>query len=184
MNVLQMKPAEEIDRQSSLYREIYARDLGVCALCGLDCVALKVALQYIESQWDEIACVPLHLSGLMKAFSIAGQPRGASKEWARSNQAERLRHPEFGLKPLGQDLVAIRLALGIGLTLKPLTFDSWRSELGVWARRYPKGLWDKHHRIPRSREGSDKLENLMTLCLGCHEVETKKGKFGAHPQGA
>lgn len=34
----------------------------------------------------------------------------------------------------------------------------------------PLGFLDVHHRLPRSRGGSDCVENLVALCRPCHEA--------------
>lgn len=46
--------------------------------------------------------------------------------------------------------------------------------LGLGSRKKPCSLWQVDHRVPFSTGGADcGLGNLRTLCLACHQVQTK-----------
>ena len=45
----------------------------------------------------------------------------------------------------------------------------------IWKRRHGGGLWDADHIIPVKEGGGQcGLENIRTLCIKCHKLETKK----------
>ena len=45
----------------------------------------------------------------------------------------------------------------------------------IWKRKHGGGLWDADHIIPvKEGGGSCGLENIRTLCIKCHKMETKK----------
>jgi ATP-dependent DNA helicase RecQ len=57
------------------------------------------------------------------------------------------------------------------LRLKTLERDGWRcQQCGAM-----KNL-QVHHIKPRSHLGHDDIDNLVTLCIGCHEWAHEKGK--------
>jgi 5-methylcytosine-specific restriction endonuclease McrA len=47
--------------------------------------------------------------------------------------------------------------------LKQLGFTGWSLH-----------LWEAHHIVPVIRGGADHLDNLLTLCVNCHKIETAK----------
>lgn len=45
----------------------------------------------------------------------------------------------------------------------------------IWKRKHGGGLWDADHIIPVKEGGGQcGLENIRTLCIKCHKMETKK----------
>lgn len=48
-------------------------------------------------------------------------------------------------------------------TLRAVGFYDW-----------PRSLWEADHIVPRVEGGSNKLDNLRTLCVPCHKAETSK----------
>lgn len=45
----------------------------------------------------------------------------------------------------------------------------------IWKRKHGGGLWDADHIVPvKEGGGMCGLENIRTLCIKCHKMETKK----------
>lgn len=47
----------------------------------------------------------------------------------------------------------------------------------LWEWDWPvtkKSLWEADHNLPRHRGGTDELENIRTLCVGCHSKKTRQ----------
>lgn len=45
----------------------------------------------------------------------------------------------------------------------------------LWKKKHGGGLWDADHIIPVKEGGGQcGLENIRTLCIKCHKIETKK----------
>ena len=45
----------------------------------------------------------------------------------------------------------------------------------IWKKKHGGGLWDADHIIPVKEGGGQcGLENIRTLCIKCHKMETKK----------
>lgn len=58
----------------------------------------------------------------------------------------------------------------------PLKLDEVKRAIGVQVKHWPRKMWEVDHIMPTSVGGSDKPENLRTLCYGCHCQETTKLK--------
>lgn len=53
-------------------------------------------------------------------------------------------------------------------------FFSFKRILGRRASRWPGLLWEIDRIIPKEQGGTDDFDNLRTLCLECHHVETNR----------
>lgn len=122
-------------------KKVFQRDRGVCASCGRDCLALKKEVEALDR-----ATMALW--------------------WERTGRT--------GKPPLRPKVVSGHQGYLIGIVkesgpaleearrgfLNPLGMESW------WWR---KSFWDVDHVVEVRRGGGDcGLDNLQTLCLGCH----------------
>ena len=97
---------------------VFERDRGICALCGLDTMALREAIRYVRDLLSRIG----HL-GIFYEFLEALEKKSGI----------RVRWQWFGCE----------------------------------------SLWQADHILPVAEDGGAcGLENIRTLCLGCHKTET------------
>lgn len=57
------------------------------------------------------------------------------------------------------------------------TMDAWNAllaELQLTPHEACNQLWQADHIIPQCEDGPDDVDNLRTLCLWCHKVESRK----------
>jgi hypothetical protein len=86
----------------------------------------------------------------------------------------------------GLDTLALSAALFYVAGKAPewgLNFAAFRWAVGVSAARWPQETWEADHITPRMFGGPDSVENLRTLCLGCHLAESRRLRewLQAHP---
>jgi 5-methylcytosine-specific restriction enzyme A len=130
---------------------VLARDHGICASCGLDCVALasELLVAHLDSRLSNIEStwcreVGWTQSGYVRCCHVA----------CRSEEALQRCYREL---PIQEPLRSRMITLG----LRPCT--------SVLNRR----LWEMDHIVPVVEGGgSCGIENLRTLCRACHRRET------------
>jgi 5-methylcytosine-specific restriction protein A len=135
-------------------RKVLARDHGICASCGRDCVALAEELKtaHIDARLASIKTTWCREAD----WTLTGGYVTCEHEACRREEA---RSCGFDNLPIGEPLKSRMLALG----LKP--------NLATLNRR----LWEMDHIVPVVEGGgSCGLENLRTLCWTCHRRETRE----------
>jgi len=111
---------------------VFARDAGVCALCGVDTARL----------WLWLQTIPMI---------------SASSTW-RYGRIDAHTQKAFR-RVLGYNRIRAFVILG---RLWGVVLDNTR-----------KSLWDMDHIVPVAEGGGEcGLDNLRTLCLRCHRIET------------
>lgn len=132
---------------SGMARFIRKRDKGICALCGLDCEALKRQLRKI-------------LKALKPEPSIRPAPKDYFDEYTTTTAwNERWAAREAQRK-------AARAAMKAAAA-------EFKTRHGIPQHR--SRFWDIDHVIPVAEGGGDAgPDGLRTLCLSCHRGETKK----------
>ncbi len=131
---------------------VLARDHGICASCGLDCVALASELQtaHLDSRMSNIEETWCREVGWDPQ---TGHVR-CRHEACRRDEA-RIRCYEY--MPVQEPLQSRMVALG----LRPC------------ASTLKRRLWEMDHVVPVVEGGgSCGIENLRTLCRACHRRET------------
>lgn len=124
---------------------VLARDRGVCAICGVDTVRL----------WDWIQTIPL-ISAIMPTTPMTQRSR-MLKTW-RYGRIDAHTQKAFR-RVLGRHRFRAAVLLG----------RLW----GTVIEHHRKQLWQMDHVVPVVEGGGGcGLENLRTLCLRCHNIET------------
>lgn len=162
----------------------------------------RKAMMEKESRNEALVIQPLGVPSL-KDFSSLSRP-------GRSLPFEALRsmafHRDVGICQMcGFDTMALHAALaqihircsevrpaeheayqpfveGSGTTWCPMSFAHVKMAVGRRAAKWPRSLWEADHVIPVSQGGRDELENLRTLCLECHWIETNRLIHGISPE--
>jgi 5-methylcytosine-specific restriction protein A len=139
-----------------LRNKVEARDHGVCALCHVDTEWLKAQI------WPKLPMAPVINQGWgtgEQGLQVAAAARDAAAEW----QDQIL------------DFARRVAARGILQNKFPWTFKADRF----------KDFWEMDHILPVVEGGGcTGLENLRTLCLGCHRSVTAdlKGRLARKPK--
>lgn len=130
--------------------QIWLRDQGICAKCGIDTEAIGKELTDLGSYTDELTeNKPLTLG---------------------SYKQTHIRQAEIPPEILEQADLWIKGSCE-EIDVKAMQVANWAKENGVtWMlKRYGKHLWEVDHKIPVSKGGGILgVENLITLCLKCH----------------
>ena len=128
----------------------YKRDRGVCALCGVDTDKLARVCQKLARSWSNRRYMDTQYSQYMPAYG------NWNPKWKRKSDS--------------------MIQLDLTRLQKIAAKYPWLSALYSQKHEcFKMSLWQMDHILPVSEGGgSCGLENLRTLCIGCHNKETNK----------
>ena len=141
-------------RRRDLRAEVFARDRGVCAACGLDCEQLAHAFSVAE-QADHAEA--RRFCGRCGEDAMPGSS-GPCLECGTVAYM-RIRIPETNRRPVLERMLAAKFPPGF-------VRDFAQSHT-----RRP--LWEADHEVPLSEDGADTAANARTLCKPCHLEATR-----------
>jgi hypothetical protein len=148
---------------SYLRDQVFLRDQGVCALCGIN-TTLLVLPQKGHAYWETKGEID-SLKAAYQEFLKTAPPSGWNPETLSKSQ-------DYSSKIFSLVGKLDRILLSEGDAIrKSLIADGWP----VHRVKYGKTLWDADHILPVVEGGGNcGLDNIRTLCCICHNAQTKE----------
>jgi 5-methylcytosine-specific restriction enzyme A len=145
---------------SYLREWVEKRDKGVCRECGLDCDRLLKVLKFLNNEtylsWYEARERRIR----DKFWDLYGESEEAQEKLIELNHQRRAAREKFEQRHK------------TWLALANIRYP-WAFRFGT--KEYVCHLWEADHIVPVAEGGGEcSLDNMRTLCIPCHQTETKK----------
>lgn len=142
-----------------------AEGYWLCRYCGKRINAGNRYRAWCSDKCREAAYVECSPSAL--AYAVQRRDRGVCAECGLNTRAL-----EIILAKLHKGAPARQLYDFVAAALVRRGFNGGHAFYGWWVS---ETLWNAHHVVPVAEGGSNKLDNVVTLCVSCHKkVHAKK----------